>query len=133
MCLVGVASPPASASTSMPVTMHSSVALDTFTGTWSATGAISDSGTLIEPTVNFVGNGELHIVRNVTGAVGTFTLRIDSKVSGQEPDGATDFSGYWVVLAGTGAYANLHGEGTRTAVARNGVVTETLAGVVHYD
>jgi hypothetical protein len=44
-----------------------------------------------------------------------------------------DFTGYWVVIAGTGAYAHLHGEGTRAAVARNGVITETLTGAVHFD
>jgi len=129
----GAVTGPASASTSTPTTIQSSVNLGTFTGTWTASGGISDSGTLAEPSVHVVGNGQLHIVRHVTGALGTFTLRIDSTITGQEPDGATDFTGYWVVIAGTGAYANLHGQGTRAAVARNGVVTETLTGDVHYD
>jgi hypothetical protein len=96
-------------------------------------GGINDSGTLIEPTVNFVGNGELHIVRDVTGSRGTFTLRIDSKVVAVEPDGSDVFSGHWVVIAGTGAYADLHGQGMRSAVVTNGVVTETLTGSVHHD
>ena len=113
-----IAAAPAMASTSVPVTIHSAVIVGPFTGTWSASGGINDSGTLVEPTVNFVGNGELHIVRDVTGSRGTFTLRIDSKV---------------VVITGTGAYTDLHGQGTRSAVATNGVVTETLTGSVHHD
>jgi len=133
LLMVGMAAAPASASTSTPVTIQSSVVLGPFTGTWSASGGISDSGTLLEPSVNPVGNGEVHIVRDVTGALGTFTLRIDSKISGFEPDGSPDFTGHWVVVSGTGAYANLRGQGRRAAVARNGVVTETLTGEVHYD
>jgi hypothetical protein len=45
------------------------VILGPFTGTWAASGGISDSGTLVESLVNFVGNGQLHIVRDVTGAL----------------------------------------------------------------
>jgi hypothetical protein len=133
LVLLGTAAVPAMASTSVPVTIHSAVIVGPFTGTWSASGGISDSGTLIEPSVNFVGNGELHIVRDVTGSQGTFTLRIDSKVVAIEPDGSDVFTGHWVVLAGTGAYMDLHGQGTRSAVVTNGVVTETLTGSVHYD
>jgi hypothetical protein len=133
LVLLGAAAAPAMASASVPVTIHSAVIVGPFAGTWSASGGISDAGTLVEPTVNFVGNGELHIVRDVTGSQGTFTLRIDSKVVAVEPDGSDVFTGHWVVIAGTGAYADLHGQGTRNAVVTNGVVTETLTGGVHYD
>ena len=137
LLLLGTAATPAMASTSVPVTINSTVIIEPsppFPGTWSASGGISDSGTLVEPSVNFVGNGQLHIVRDVTGSQGTFTLRIDSTVVAVEPDGSADFTGFWVVIAGTGAYADLHGQGTRNAVAdTNGVVTETLTGSVHYD
>jgi hypothetical protein len=130
---LGTAGTPALASTSVPVTIHSTVIVGPFTGTWSASGGINDSGTLAETTVNFVGNGQLHIVRDVTGSQGTFTLRIDSTAVAVEPNGNVDFTGHWVVIAGTGAYADLHGQGTRTAVADHGVVTETLTGSVHFD
>ena len=129
---LGTAGTPAMASTPVPVTIHSTVIVGPFTGTWSASGGISDSGTLAEPSVNFVGNGQLHIVRDVTGSQGTFTLRIDSTAVA-EPNGNVDFTGQWVVIAGTGAYADLHGQGTRSAVAAHGVVTETLSGSVHFD
>jgi hypothetical protein len=133
LLLLGSAAAPVMASTSVPVTIHSAVIVGPFTGMWSASGGIDDSGTLVEPTVNFVGNGELHIVRDVTGSRGTFTLRIDSKVVAVEPDGSDVFRGHWVVIAGTGAYADLHGQGMRSAVVTNGVVTETLTGSVHHD
>lgn len=132
LLLLGTAATPAMASTSVPVTIQSTVIIGPFTGTWSASDGISDSGALAETTVFIVGNGELHIVRDVTGSQGTFTLRIDSKAFSQ-PDGSIDFTGQWVIIAGTGAYAGLGGQGTRSAVARNGVVTETLTGSVHYD
>lgn len=136
LLVLGYAATPAMASISMPVTIHSTVIIGPFTGTWSASGGISDSGTLVEPSVKFAGNpGVIHIVREVTGSQGTFTLRIDSQVVAVEPNGNLDFAGQWVVIAGTGVYADLHGQGTRTAVGdlTNGVVTETLTGSVHYD
>jgi hypothetical protein len=129
------AATPAMASTSVPVTIRSTVIIGPFTGTWSASGGISDSGTLVEPSVRGTGQAELHIVRDVTGSLGTFTLRIESKAVAVEPDGSVDFTGLWVIQSGTGAYADLHGVGTRNAVANfnSGVVTETLTGSVHYD
>jgi hypothetical protein len=133
LLFLGTAGTTALASTSVPVTIHSTIVVGLFTGTWSASGGINDSGTAVEPTVNLVGNGELHIVRDVTGSKGTFTLRIDSKLVAIEPDGSHVFTGHWVVIAGTGAYADLHGQGTRSAVVTNGVVTETLTGSVHFD
>jgi hypothetical protein len=131
---IGLAAPSTSASASTPVTIQSRVDLATFTGTWTASGGINDSGTLVEPRVNFVANQQLHIVRDVTGALGTFTLGLQSTATPRLPDGSRDFTGQWVVITGTGAYANLHGVGTRVAVAdKNGIVTETLTGEVHYD
>lgn len=131
--LVGFAQPSV-ATAGTPVVISSSVLIGPFTGTWTAVGAISDGGRLVEPAVNFVGNGELHINRVVIGTAGTFTLRIDSTAT-FEPDGSVDFTGRWVVIAGTGAYANLHGEGSRTAQIESDsdVVMETLSGHVHFD
>jgi hypothetical protein len=133
LLLIGLAQP-AGAALGTPVVISSSVLLGPFTGTWSAVGGITDRGTLVEPRVNFVGRGELHINRLVTGTAGTFTLRIDSTAT-FEPDGSVDFTGHWVVIAGTGAYSSLHGEGTRNAQigADSDVVIETLTGNVHFD
>ena len=128
---------PAQATVSSGVTITSTVNLNTdpATGTWTATGAVNDAGTLVEPRLKIVGNGELQITRVNSGSEGTFSLRILSKVTGVEPNGDVDFTGRWVVISGTGQYATLHGQGTRTAVfhADTGTVTETLTGQVHFD
>jgi hypothetical protein len=124
--------PASSATTGQAVTINSQIVLGPFTGTWTATGAIADSGTLIEPIVNFVDSHQLHIERVFTGAQGTITIRIQSTVTGVV-GGTGYFTGNWVVVSGTGAYANLHGEGLRAATATSGIVTETLTGNVHFD
>jgi hypothetical protein len=126
---------PASPATSgQAVTINSQIQIGPFTGTWAATGAITDSGTLIEPYVNPVGNGQLHIERVFTGALGTITIRIESTLTSVVGDTGT-FTGHWVVISGTGAYINLHGEGLRAATIdlNTGIVTETLTGDGHFD
>jgi hypothetical protein len=128
---------PAQATVSSGVTITSTVNLNTdpATGTWTATGAIDDAGTLVEPRLNLGGDGTLQITRVNSGSNGTFTLRILSKVSGVEPSGDVDFTGSWVVISGTGQYATMHGHGDRTAVYHpdTNTVTETLTGQVHFD
>jgi len=117
----------------VPVTIQSTVMIGLHTGTWSASGGVNDSGTLVDVSDHLVGNGQIHVVRDVTGSQGTFTLRIDGSVTGVQPDGSIDFSDLWVVIAGTGGYAELRGQGTGSAVLAHGVVTETLTGSVHFD
>src|SRR5262249_46646444 len=97
-------------------------------GTPQATGAIADSGTLHEPNVNFVGN-HLDIKRVFTGAQGTITIRIESTLTHVVGHTGT-FTRHWVVMSGTGAYLNLHGQGLRAATidTNTGVVTETVRG-----
>jgi hypothetical protein len=124
-----VLAPASPATTGQGVTINSQIVVGPFTGTWTASGAIADSGTLVEPYVNFVGNGQLHIERVFTGTQGTITIRIQSTLVGD----TLTFTGYWVVVSGTGAYANVHGEGLRAATLTNGIVTETLTGNVHFD
>jgi hypothetical protein len=127
--------PPSSASTSQAVTINSQIDLnrDPVTGTWTATGAIADSGTLAEAFLIFRG-GQLHIERVLTGEQGTLTLRIQSALTGVVGDTAT-FTGSWVAVAGTDAYADLHGHGLRTATVdlNTAIVTEKLTGDVHVD
>ena len=133
LLLLGTAGAPAAASTSVPVTIQSTVMIGPHTGTWSASGGISDTGTLVVVSDHRGGNGQIHVVRDVTGSLGTFTLRIDGSVTGVQPDGSIDFTDNWAVIAGTGGYAELRGQGTGSAVLAHGVVTETLTGSVHFD
>jgi hypothetical protein len=128
---------PAAASTSVPVTIQDTVIIGPFTGTWSASGGINDSGTLTEPTnfrvgVGAGGGGQVHLVRVMTGSKGTITLVEDVSLT-LEPDGTVESTGHWAVIGGTGAYAELHGQGTSSAVVVRGVVTETETGSVHFD
>src|SRR5262249_26127624 len=133
LLLLGSAGAPAAASTSVPVTIQSTVMIGAHTGTWSASGGITDAGTLVDVSDHLVGNGQIRVVRDVTGSPGTFTLRIDGSVTGAQPDGSIDFTDNWVVIAGTGGYAELRGQGTGSAVLAHGVVPETLTGSVHFD
>jgi hypothetical protein len=128
---------PAAASTSVPVTIQDTVIIGPFTGTWSASGGINDSGTLVQPTdfragVGAGGFGQVHLVRVMTGSKGTITLVEDNSLT-LEPDGTIVGTGQWAVIAGTGAYAQLHGQGTAVGVVVKGVVTETVTGSVHFD
>ena len=137
LLLLGAAGTPAAASTSVPVTIQDTVIIGPFTGTWSASGGISDSGTLTEPTnfrvgVGAGGFGQVHFVRVMTGSLGTITVVEDVALT-LEPDGTIQGTGQWAVTAGTGAYADLHGQGTSTAVVVKGVVTATETGSVHFD
>jgi hypothetical protein len=131
LLLLGTAGTPAAASTPVPVTFHDTLTIGPFTGTWSASGGISDSGTLTEPT-NFRVDDQVHIVRVDTGSKGTITLVIHVSLT-VEPDGTVVGIGPWAVIAGTGAYADLHGQGTGHSVVVKGVVTDTLTGSVHFD
>jgi hypothetical protein len=116
---------PASASTSVPVTIQCTVIIGPFTGTWTASGGINDSGTLVQPVDFRVGQGRVvHLVRVMTGSKGTITLVEDNLIG---------VRGHWAIIAGTGAYAELHGDGTTSGVLVNGVVTDTLTGSVHYN
>ena len=135
--LLGTAATPAVASTSVPVTIQDTVIIGPFTGTWSASGGINDSGNLTEPTnfrvgVGAGGVGHVHLVRVMTGSKGTITLVEDVSLT-LEPDGSIQSTGQWAVIGGTGAYAELRGQGTSSAVAIRGVVTETETGSVHFD
>jgi len=121
----------------VPVTIQDTFIIGPFTGTWSASGGINDSGTLTEPTdfrvgVGAGGFGQVHLVRVMTGSKGIITLVEDNSLT-VEPDGTIVGTGHWAVIAGTGAYAELHGQGTGRAVVVKGVVTETLTGSVHFD
>ena len=137
LLLLGTGGTPAVASTSVPVTIQDTVIIGPFTGTWSASGGINDSGTLTEPTnfrvgVGAGGFGQVHAVRVMTGSLGTITVVEDDSLT-LEPDGTIAATGHWAVTAGTGAYADLHGQGTSSAVVVRGVVTATETGSVHFD
>jgi len=132
--LAGAFAASAAATPPQPVRFSSSIVVGPFTGTWSASGAVNDAGTLTEPFVNFVGSGQLHIDRVLTGSSGTITIRIQSTLTRIDGNVAT-FVGQWVVVSGSGSYANLHAGGERSATLdfTTGIVSETLTGDAHFD
>jgi hypothetical protein len=125
--------PASPATKGQAVAIKSHIQTGPFTGTWKATGAIADAGTLNESNVNFVAP-RLSLKRVFTGARGTITIHIQSTLTSVVGHTGT-FTGHWVVVSGTGAYANLHGQGLRAATINNntGIVTETLTGKVQFD
>lgn len=95
----------------------------TTAGTFCATGAITDCG-MLEGVYTFAGLGHLKTGnpnsiqsdQTLTGGAGTISLRIDG-IYGAFVNGITTGSGRWVIVGGTGAYQDLHGQGWWTASA----------------
>ena len=87
-------------------------------GTWEASGAIDDAGTFVFSSVHARGNftqvRTVHIVIEFTGAEGTFTARLQTRI-GIEPACVWPDNGHWVIVSGTGAYDGLKGTGSHAS------------------
>jgi hypothetical protein len=92
------------------VTIHT---LRSDTDTWSATGAITDAGTFVDPTEFFAGSSStFHVTRVFAGDAGRFTVVGNVRiVPSSDPDVGFFVAGTWAITSGTGAYANAHGRG----------------------
>jgi hypothetical protein len=91
-------------------------------GTFSSTGAISESGTFLNSSV-ILGCSDasdsvtVDVTQRFEGARGTFTLRAAiSETATEDPHVLSDH-GSWVVIGGTGIYATLQGRGRVTGTA----------------
>ena len=99
------------------VTIQTSKPPGPVSGTFSATGAFADDGTINNLSIGFSALGAptfgiTHVTVLFTGDDGTFTLKAQIKETlTADPQVLTD-SGTWTIIAGTGAYADLHGQGT---------------------
>jgi hypothetical protein len=109
-------------------------------GTFSATGAISDSGTFVNSSLAFGGLGapnfvSVHVTQRFEGALGTFTLRADIKETVTEDPNVLIDEGTWAVIDGTGSYETLRGRGqvTGTADDNTNLISRTYRGTVHFD
>jgi len=109
LCLMA---PTSAAALAMPtsVTIHT---LRTDADTWSATGAITDVGTFVDPTEFFAGSSStFHVTRVFTGVDGSFTVVGNVRIlASSDPDVGFFVVGTWAITSGTGAYANAHGRG----------------------
>jgi hypothetical protein len=129
-----------SASGSQEVTIQTSKAPGPVSGTFSATGAFVDSGAINNLDIGFVALGApdfgiTHLTILFTGDDGTFTLKAHIKETlTSDPNVLTD-NGTWTIIAGTGAYADLHGHGTVVGTVDDNVnlITRTYEGDVHFD
>jgi hypothetical protein len=109
-------------------------------GTFEATGAFADSGAIDNLAFNFSAIGAptfviSHLTILFTGAEGAFTLKTQiTETLTSDPNVLTD-SGTWTIIGGTGAYADLHGQGTivGTLDENAGLINRTFTGNVHFD
>jgi hypothetical protein len=103
--------PAVGASAPADVTIHT---LRSDTDTWSATGAISDSGPFVDPTEFIAGSSAMfHATRTFSGEEGTFTAVATVRiVPSSDPDISFTAVGRWAVTSGTGAYSGMHGGGS---------------------
>jgi hypothetical protein len=101
-------------------------------GDFTASGTISDTGQ-VHDEFRIV-DGTLHILRWLTGRLGTITMRIEARFVLVTATSET-VEGRWAIIAGTGAYTALHGTGSFTATVdpTTHTVAETLTGVAHLD
>lgn len=132
---VAVASPPTSAT----ITETIDFTTDPTTATFTASAPLCPAGSFVD-TVEAVGGGNgrgplnlvISSVYTCADDSGTFMLLKHITIRSTGPDTATA-TGTFVVVGGTGAYANLHGQGTDNGTVVNGHGIGNLAGTVHFD
>jgi hypothetical protein len=108
-----VAAPTASATGPEPVRIELNGLItgpSSIHGSFAASGAINDSGAWDE-TFQFRGRS-VHLLKTLTGAAGTITIKARAVVVETSPTTITFQGGNWIVVSGTGAYADLHAVGT---------------------
>jgi hypothetical protein len=101
--------------------------------TWSATGAITDSGTFVDPTAFFGGPATFHAHRTFTGNDGTFNVTGNVRIlPSSDPDVGFYVVGRWAITSGTGAYANAHGGGVINEALVNAGLVGTWTGQITF-
>jgi hypothetical protein len=129
-----------SASGSQEVTIQTSKAPGPVSGTFAATGAFSDSGAINNLTIRFSALGApdfgiTHVTILFAGNDGTFTMKAQIKETLTSDPNVLADSGTWTIIAGTGAYSDLHGQGTVAGTVDDNVnlITRTFEGDVHFN
>ena len=124
---------PASASPPQDVTFEFYGNLFTQQSSFSASGAVTDSGTYEETRLIFA-DGTAHGTVTTTSEAGTITFKWQARITSETATYRT-LNGRWNIVSGSGAYANLHGEGTIDLFVpfATAELFVTLEGVAHYD
>lgn len=121
---------------SFPAFPSSAPSVATYSGTFAASGTVSDTGTVTAQTlfgaVPSPATGVLQTVRTLTGSIGTLTLRCTQRIfpPNQPPMNLVSSTGSCVVLDATGAYAGLRGSGSLTGVTNFGATPVTVQDVL---
>jgi hypothetical protein len=105
---------------------------DTAAGTFTASGVVNDSGSVIQQ-FTFAGH-TAHGLKTLESSKGSILIRFDVRMSPSGPTTAVA-EGRFVVLSGTGEYANLRAVGSTFIEADfvTGTLTGSYAGTGHYD
>lgn len=102
----------------------------TYSGTFSASGSIADTGTVTDQVrfgaVASPVTGVLQQIRTLSGSKGTLTLRCNQRLAPQQSTTVMTNTGSCVVLAATGAYAGLRGSGSLTGTTDFGATPVTV-------
>jgi hypothetical protein len=139
LALAGAGVSSASAASGQPVTLElhgTIVGPASVAGTWTAIGAIEDSGTYTE-TFHFSRDGShISVGKVLVGSAGTIVLKANARVVYQSATRIGFVRGRWSVDFGTGAYAGLRAGGRPAVTAdsfadlASGEVSITHVGLV---
>ncbi len=128
------------ATTPQPFTAHIEDNIFSGEGTWSASGAISDSGTFsFVPFAPFGGGGSPvftgHAIVTLTGQDGAIRFRIEVLFSSANDPDVFGSTGKFVFLGGNGLYSGIKGDGRESGSTNISTGTEVndLQGELHFD
>lgn len=101
------------------------------TGTFTMSGAFADAGTfeVRDPVFGGPGPGKfvnVHATETFAGDAGTFTMTRKVQVTWGDDPNLRTIDGFWVVTSGTGAYEDLHANGSISGTARGSQPPETF-------
>jgi hypothetical protein len=123
-----------------PVTIETQKRFGPSPGTFSSTGAISESGTFQNSSVILGCTGAsdsvtVDVTQRFQGALGTFTLRAAiSETASEDPHVLIDH-GTWAIIDGTGVYETLQGRGQVTGTADDNLdlINRTYNGTARHE
>jgi len=130
----------ASATTPQPFTVHIEDNIFSGSGSWTASGAISDSGTFsYVPFAPFGGNGSPvftgHAIVTLTGHDGAIRFRIDVLFTPTNDPNVFASAGRFVLVGGSGLFSGIQGDGRESGSTNISTGTEMndLQGKIHFD
>jgi hypothetical protein len=119
------------------ITISTAKPLGPALGTFSTSGAFSDSGVLVTESRLVSGSGApfgvvSHLVLRFEGELGTFTIRTQIIETVTDDDTIFLNAGVWAIVDGTGAYATLHGTGDMAGTVDDeaNLITRIYTGMV---